>query len=290
MNGCLAFTCVEKDRKNFCAGATVTASVFCFDNRIVHIGTGITNNSKYPTETTLYQLKLENDFDGVKIANKSADDFPYSYRHEKSGQLSLTDTKGNVYILKDGNGLVVEKKIQKSPSDTKKKNGEGMFITAYLDHGTSPTEASYEYLMLVKTNSKEKAKYEKEIPYKVLQADNSAHVVKDDITGITAYSSYKGYQSDATLVADLSEEVIVMERAKAEGSVVMSVCTPDLGITEKGYTTTQPSQPLVKTVKLNGAWTLKTQMPNVTVAADGENTVVTATCIHGQPVEFELVK
>jgi chondroitin-sulfate-ABC endolyase/exolyase len=81
-----------------------------------------------------------------------------------------------------------------------------------------------------------------------------------------------------------------MERAKAEGSVVMSVCTPDLGITEKGYTTTQPSQPLVKTVKLNGAWTLKTQMPNVTVAADGENTVVTATCIHGQPVEFELVK
>jgi chondroitin-sulfate-ABC endolyase/exolyase len=290
MNGCLAFTCVEKDRKNFCAGATVTASVFCFDNRIVHIGTGITNNSKYPTETTLYQLKLENDFDGVKIANKSADDFPYSYRHEKSGQLSLTDTKGNVYILKDGNGLVVEKKIQKSPSDTKKKNGEGMFITAYLDHGTSPTEASYEYLMLVKTNSKEKAKYEKEIPYKVLQADNSAHVVKDDVTGITAYISYKGYKSDVTLVADLSEEVIVMERAKAEGSVVMSVCTPDLGITEKGYTTTQPSQPLVKTVKLNGAWTLKTQMPNVTVAADGENTVVTATCIHGQPVEFELVK
>ena len=65
MNGCLAFTYVEKERQNFCAGATATASVFCFDNRIVHIGTGITNNSTYPTETTLYQLKLENDFDGV---------------------------------------------------------------------------------------------------------------------------------------------------------------------------------------------------------------------------------
>ena len=290
MNGCLAFTYVEKERKNFCAGATVTASVFCFDNRIVHIGTGISNNSTYPTETTLYQLKLEDSFEGVRIANKSTDDFPYSYRHEKSGKLSLSDTKGNVYILKDAKGLVVEKKIQSSPSDTRKKTGESMFITAYLDHGVSPSEASYEYLMLVKTNSKEKAKYEKDIPYEVIQADNSAHVVKDQVTGITAYISYKGYKSDMTLLADMPEEVIVMERTKADGCVVMSVCTPDLGITEKGYTTTQPSQPLVKTVRLNGAWALKQAMPNVTVISDGGYTVVTATCIHGQPVEFELEK
>ena len=88
----------------------------------------------------------------------------------------------------------------------------------------------------------------------------------------------------------MPEEVIVMERAKTENTVVMSVCTPDLGITIKGYTTSQPSQPLVKTVKLNGKWSLDKERSNVTVAADGDNTIVTATCIHGQPVEFELVK
>ena len=58
-NGCLAFTYTESDRKNFCPGATATKSVFCFDNRIIHIGTGISNNSQYPTETTIYQLRLE---------------------------------------------------------------------------------------------------------------------------------------------------------------------------------------------------------------------------------------
>ena len=66
-NGCLAFTYVEGNHKNFCAGATATKSVFCFDNRIVHIGTGITNNSQYPTETTLYQLALKDRIEEVDI-------------------------------------------------------------------------------------------------------------------------------------------------------------------------------------------------------------------------------
>ena len=50
---------VEKDRKNFCPGATATKSVFCFDNRIVYIGSGISNDSSYPTETTLFQYRLD---------------------------------------------------------------------------------------------------------------------------------------------------------------------------------------------------------------------------------------
>ena len=166
----------------------------------------------------------------------------------------------------------------------------GEFVTAYLDHGVSPKEASYEYLMVIGATSKEEGKYVKKLPYKVLQADNAAHVVRDDITGVTAYISYRGYASDKTLLAQSAPEIIVMERTKEDGSVVMSVCTPDLGITKKGYTTTQPSQPLVKDVTLNGVWKLKGSYENVTARTEGSKTVVSATCIHGQPVEFELVK
>ena len=136
MNGCLAFTYVEKDRKNFCAGATATKSVFCFDNRIIHIGTGITNGSSFPTETTLYQLLLAEKEEEVDINDMYTDAFPYSYRHSDHGQVVLTDTRNNYYLIKDGYGLVVEKKTQTSPSDTKKKEGSGNFITAYIDHGS----------------------------------------------------------------------------------------------------------------------------------------------------------
>jgi chondroitin-sulfate-ABC endolyase/exolyase len=115
-------------------------------------------------------------------------------------------------------------------------------------------------------------------------------VVKDDITGITAYISYKGYSSSETLLAEASAEVIVMERTKEDGTVVMSICTPDLGITEKGYTTKQPSQELVRDVVLNGVWELGGSEDNVSARAENGKTYVSARCIHGQPVEFDLKK
>ena len=237
----------------------------------------------------MYQLRLEDSFDAVKVAKESTDDFPYLYRHEKSERVLLTDTNGNAYIVNNANGLTVEKKIQSSPYDNKSKIGEGMFISAYLDHGTAPKDASYEYLMLVEATAKERSNYVKTLPYDVIQADDSAHAVRDNITGITAYISYKGYTSESSLVREMPSEVIVMERTKSDESVVMSVCTPDLGITQKGYTTSQPSQPLLKEIHLNGKWTLKSACSNVAATIIGDQTVVSATCIHGQPVEFELV-
>ena len=289
-NGCLAFTYVEKDRVNFCAGATATKSVFCFDNRIVHIGTGISNKSSYPTETTLYQLALVDRTEQVDINDSYSGAFPYSAAIDKHEQVVLTDTKGNFYIIKDGYGLNVEKKTQTSPSDERKADGTGDFITAYINHGTAPVDASYEYMMLVKPSIKEVKAASKKAPYNVIQADNSAHVVKDVQTGITAYIIYKAYENASTLLKTADSETIVMEREKADGSVVMSVCTPDLGITQKSYTTSQTSQPLVRKVVLNGTYRLATAYDNVKLTENSGQTVIEATCQHGQPVEFILVK
>ena len=289
-NGCLAFTYVEGSRKNFCQGATATKSVFCFDNRIIHIGTGITNNSTYPTETTLYQLRLEDKNAEVDINDTYSDAFPYSYRHTDKEQVVLTDVQGNIYIIKDGQGLTVEKKHQTSPSDTKKKTGEGDFITAYIDHGTSPNEASYEYMMLVKPSGKESGKFAKKLPYSVLQADNSAHVVKDNITGITAYVSYKGYNSASTVAAEIPAETIVMERKMEDGTIVMSICTPDLGIVKKGYTTKEKSNVIVKEVILDGKYALAQENGAVSLEDKEGRTLVRANCVDGRPVEFLIKK
>lgn len=289
-NGCLAFTYVEKDRVNFCAGATATKSVFCFDNRIVHIGTGITNNSQYPTETTLYQLALVDRTEQVDINDLYSGDFPFSKTVDEHGQVVLTDTKGNFYIIKDGYGLNVQKKTQKSPSDERKADGTGDFISAYINHGCAPVEASYEYMLLVKPSIKEVKAASKKVPYSVIQADNSAHVVKDVQTGITAYIIYKSYNGGETLIKTADAETIVMERTKDDGTIVMSICTPDLGITQKGYTTSQTSQPLIKKVILNGNYKLAEGYDNVKLDTDGGQTVIEATCQHGQPVEFILVK
>ena len=309
-NGMLAFTYVEKDRQNFCAGATATKSIFCFDNRIVYIGSGISNtkNYGYPTETTLYQLKIEDRDDLVVDINDvffGDFPFPYTYTFAEEGQAVLNDPYGNIYILPDASGLKVVKQTQESPSDTKKKTGTGDFITAYIDHGVSPDGASYEYMMLVQPTSKETKAYSRNLPYTVIRRDNAAHVVNDHITGITAYACYKAYDGADSAegfasvpkgkdakpylpVSSIDAETLVMERTTEDGTVVMSICTPDLGITEKAYTTPQPSQVLRKTVVIEGEWETVSPSEKVHLLRENGKTSVTADCVDGQPVEFLL--
>ena len=311
-NGMMAFTYVEKDRENFCAGATATKTVFCFDNRIVYIGSGISNDNNYgyPTETTLYQSRID-EREGmiVDINDDYFGDFPFpsTYRFAGDGQAVLNDLFGNVFIIPDAKGLTVVKQTQTSPSDTRKKTGTGDFLTAYIDHGVSPHDASYEYMMLVQPAGKDVKKFSKDLPYTVIRRDNAAHVVNDHITGITAYACYKEYDSAASAdgfkaipsgkeskpylpVLKIDAETMVMERSAEDGTVVMSICTPDLGITQKAYTTPQPSQPLKRTVVIDGSWDLASPVGNVSVSAEGGKTSVTATCTDGQPVEFKLKK
>ena len=304
-NGVLAFTYTEKDRPNFCAGATATKSVFCFDNRIVFIGSGITNSSSYPTETTLYQLRLDDRAAEVDINEDWFDSFPLNYRFASGGQAVVTDIKGNVYILPDGTGLNVVKQTQTSPSDTRKKEGTGDFVTAYIDHGVSPDNASYEYMMLVGPSMKDVNRFSKNLPYTVIRRDNDAHVVNDHITGITAYICYKAYDGSASAdafaalpggkeakpylpVSSIDAETIVMERTREDGLAVVSICTPDLGITQKAYTTPQPSQVLQKKMVVDGDWELAASAGNVQLAREAGKTVLTALCVDGRPVEFTL--
>ena len=76
-NGVLAFQFIERDRKNFTPGATAHKSVFCFDNRMVFLGSGIDNdNQAYPTETTLFQLRMDSPGEQLEVDGEIYDAFP----------------------------------------------------------------------------------------------------------------------------------------------------------------------------------------------------------------------
>lgn len=288
-NGVLAFTYREKDRPRFCAGAEATKSVFCFDNRIVFIGSGISNDSAFPTETTLFQQQLSSSSEGILIDGNLFALMPQTWRGE-GAKCVVEDLKGNAYVVPDSRALRVYRARQSSPDNTGRKTGEGEFVSAVLDHGISPKEASYQYLMLVEPSGAERKKWSRRLPYTVIQADDSAHVVQDQPSGIIAYASYKGYSSS---YIEIPAETIVMERT--EGDIrIMSVCTPDLGLREKTYTTPEESAAIEKTITLSGRWTLAEEYEDKVfgtlvscISRDG-STVLTVSCSHGHPVEFKL--
>lgn len=290
-NGVLAFTYTEKDRENFCAGATATKSVFCFDNRLVFVGTGISNNSTYTTETTLFQQHLSVEGEAVLVNGNLINGFPQIWRPMVSEPQVVEDLKGNCYILPAGAPLVIYRQHQRSPENTgTKQPGEGDFVSAVLEHGVAPKEASYEYLLLVEPSAAERRNWSRKLPYEVVQSDSMAHAVRDFPTGIYAVVSYRGYK-DAEW--GIPSETIFMERKEGDERIV-SICTPDLGLTEKTYTTPQESRPLTRKVWLKGFWELSVPYADelfgtgVSLSRQGASTVITVTCRHGHPVEFRL--
>lgn len=287
-NGVLAFQFVERDRKNFTPGATARKSVFCFDNSLVFLGSGINNNNTmYPTETTLFQLRLDDPSEPVEVDGELYDAFPMELSKNGAQRLLLSDTKGNFYLVKSAPMVNVVKGSQTSPNDKTHALQTGNFATAYIDHGRAPKQAGYEYAVYIQPSNKQIGRIEKRDTYEVLQRDNTAHVVRDLDTGITGYVCFEQYAGDG-FVRSVSEETIVMLRADASGETVMSVCTPDLGLTEKSYTTRQEVRPLEKQVIVEGHRELTTPNPAVEASPHEDGTLLTITCRDGQPVEFRL--
>lgn len=290
-NGVLAAQYEERERERFTAGARAMKSVFCFENRLVFLGSGITNNNAtYPTETTLYQLALTDPYEEIEFLNERYTDFPLLREAQNQERVMLSDSKGNYYVVKNASSLVLLKQDQESPDDKTRKMESGRFATAYINHGYAPQNAGYEYALYIQPSGKEINKFYKKDTYEVRQCDAVAHVVYDLESGITGYVCWQEY-ADEGAVRGIGAESILMERTDATtGEWVMSLTTPDLGITEKGYTTPQESQPLVKQITLAGVWQLSAPHERVNLTSDGQTTRLEVTCQHGQPVEFRLKK
>ena len=269
-NGMFAMKLAERDYENFTPDFVARKSVFCFDNRMVCLGTGISNsNADYPTETTLFQTK-------------------YNGKEPKVGEDNywLHDGYDNYYHVVDGTvrSQVAE---QESRHEKTREVTKGKFSSAWIEHGKAPKEGTYEYMVLIQPSVSDLDELRKTSPYEVLQRDQTAHVVYDKKTGITAYAAFEAYQpaADKVFVA-IPAETMVMYAKESDKGIRLSVCDPNLNIEEKTYTTKEPSRPITKEIRLKGHWRLTSPMENVRLEQQGDQTVLTVTCQHGQPVEM----
>ena len=269
-NGMFAMKLMERGYENFTPDFVARKSVFCFDNRMICMGTGITNsNADYPTETTLFQTK-------------------YNGKDSKVGDDNywLHDGYDNYYHVVDGNvrTQVVE---QESRHEKTRAVTKGTFSSAWIEHGKAPKDGTYEYMVLIQPSDSDLDELRKAPAYEVLQRDQTAHVVYDKKTGITAYAAFGTYQPKSDkLIASIPAETMVMYAKESAKGIRLSICDPNLNIKEKAYTTKEPSRPIRKEIRLKGHWALTNPMENVQLEPQGENTVLTVTCQHGQPVEI----
>lgn len=269
-NGMFAMKLMERNLQNFTPDFVARKSVFCFDNRMICLGTGIMNsNADYPTETTLFQTK-------------------YNGKDAKVGDSNywLHDGYDNYYHVADG---TVRSQIAEQESRHEKTRAvtKGKFSSAWIEHGKAPKNGTYEYMVLIQPSAAELDALRKAPVYEVLQRDGTAHAVYDKKTGITAYAAFETCRPESDkLLASIPAETMVMYVKESDKGIRLSVCDPNLNIEEKTYTTKEPSCPIYKKIQLKGRWSLNTPMDNVRVEQQGDSTQLTVTCQHGQPVEL----
>ncbi len=272
MNGMFAIKLMERDYDNFTSDFVARKSVFCFDNRMICLGTGITNsNADYPTETTLFQTK----FNG-KEPKADNDDY------------WLHDGYDNYYHVVDG---TVRSQVadQESRHEKTREKTAGKFSSAWIEHGKAPKDGTYEYMVLIQPSAAELDELQKPPAYEVLQRDQMAHVVYDKKTGITGYATFEAYQPvNDQFIVSIPAETMVMYDKESDNRIRLSVCDPNLNLAEKTYTTKEPSRPIRKKIVVKGIWMLPSLQEGVQLEYEGNNTLLNVTCQHGQPVEMLL--
>ena len=272
MNGMFAMKLMERDYDNFTSDFVARKSVFCFDNRMICLGTGITNsNADYPTETTLFQTK----FNG-KEPKADNDDY------------WLHDGYDNYYHVVDG---TVRSQVadQESRHEKTREKTAGKFSSAWIEHGKAPKDGTYEYMVLIQPSAAELDELQKTPAYEVLQRDQMAHVVYDKKTGITGYAAFEAYQPvNDQFIVSIPAETMVMYDKESDNRIRLSVCDPNLNLAEKTYTTKEPSRPISKKIVVKGIWMLPSPQEGIQLEYEGNNTLLNVTCQHGQPVEMLL--
>jgi len=295
---------------------------FLFDNRIICLGTGIVNDdTEHATHTNLFQKHLgeQEAPQGIVVDGQAAHQVPMKRTLDPERAHALLDTQGTGYIIPTGQLVNVARKNQKFREQHDKKELEGLFATAWIDHGKAPSAATYEYAVLVNTSPTRLAALAEAMEssdtafYQVLQRDSVAHIVwdedsrslgcvflepvpipprKTEITG-RVRRWWPPKATDSPLVSPLTQPIIAVERPclamiqQGPGhSAILSIADPDLNMID-GL-----SQPRELTVTLAGEWTSASPNPSTRVRVDDNAPVthITVVCHQGRTVEMTLRK
>ena len=270
-------------------------SVFAFGKRLVCLGSNITNtNSSYATETTIFQNSLSAQTETITVDGASTVAYGTNQTINKASAATvLSDVLGNYYRIAPQMSMKMKGSTQSSNDQSTLAATTGDFVTAWINHGTQPTNAAYEYMIMLKPTATEITNWTAKPGYSVLQCNSTAHIVKDTVSNTTGYVCFLATTPATGLLTDCSAETLVMIKENDTAHVDMSVCDPALHLAQQmqgSNSTTAASQAIVKQLSIAGSWTFDINSSAVNLSYSGGKTTLSVTCQYGLPVEFKLKK
>jgi chondroitin-sulfate-ABC endolyase/exolyase len=253
-------------------------SVFYFGNMLYCMGSGIANNDEVnATHTTLFQNLSENK--GLSM-NGTALTTPYS--QITTATQIIKNSWGNSYIVFPGsNTLSVQKRTQSGFNQLGTPTSDTDYEIAWLDHGFRPSNAKYNYAMLMEDdNTMKTALTNTTTPaIKVLRQETDAHIIQNTLSNTFAYSFFQALSNVNTLyggiVTSVSQPCIVMSTSKSDDSFDLSFSNPDLNRPAYSATTENtPGTPILTTITLAGNYFFTNASADVSLSNQTNGTCI----------------
>jgi len=244
----------------------VRKSVFTLRNLLICLGSDIANTStQHHTVTTLSQCG-GTQLDAVlsDSRNETAPD-DYQLRREGKAPDWLIDPQGNGFLIPSGNSpLVVQRSLQHSKHNKTRKPNQGRFVKAWLDHGTQPKNATYEYVACLGAAATQMAELARTKPYEIVARTRACHAIRVPAQGLTFYVFFEAGAAGDILAVD-TPSIVIAERAK-DGSLTLSVTHPNPSL-GRAFNAPEPVHPVTLTLKGSYRVTPNEAVRNAKVAA-----------------------
>lgn len=247
-------------------GAVSKKSWFMFDDEIVAVGSGISSSSGNKVETTIDNRQIKSDLSNQVVINGETPNIvDNSAVQDKDGttirNALWANIQGNVkgadigyYFPRESTTIHALKERRDSNWNTQGPTDQavsGNYAALWFEHGESPTDASYEYVILPGKSASETEKYASTPAAEILENSNDAHAVRENKLGITGVNFWNdkvktvaGITSNKKAsvivkVTDSAVELSVSDPTQAnDGSIEISLAVPCTSVISKDNTIT----------------------------------------------------
>jgi hyaluronate lyase len=214
-------------------------SWFMFDDEIVALGSDITSTEAAVTETIIENRKLNPAGDNALTVNGTA----------KSDSLGWSETMaGTNYAHLEGNaagsdigyyfpGGATVNALRESRTDEWKTINSNTgystvdythrFMTLWFDHGVSPANAAYSYVLLPNKSSAQVGSYAAEPDITILENSSQAHAVKENGLNVTGINFWNDGKKTVGIVTSDSKAAVMTRETADEFEISVSDPTHD---------------------------------------------------------------
>ncbi|WP_019617095.1 chondroitinase family polysaccharide lyase [Psychromonas ossibalaenae] len=238
------------------------------------------------TETTLFQLAYGEESQGIWINGSYHDQGGFT--HQLTSGDWLIDDNGVGYYLIDAEKVNVRRGEQDSRHNKTKEPTSGTFTTAWIDHGTAPENAGYQYVMLMESTPVQMAHFaylmQNDSQFLVLEQTEQGELLFDKRNSVYGYSSFESSVYEQGPLRSISTTAQVLAQTY-DNHMDLSIASTELNIQENDLPTTAVSI----TVEIEGIWEIQNSAAFNFSHRSG-NTFIEVDSFFGQSVSLRLCR